>query len=73
MERVDKQMREDIQNQKNTKPGNLILLILAIVLGLMAVAFVGGLFSTDARNGQHNMGAVSASDSSVVTKSDTIK
>ena len=73
MERVDKEMRTDIQNQKKTNPGNLILLIIAIILGLMVVAFVGGLFSTDPRNGQHNMGAVTGADSSVVTKSDTIK
>lgn len=73
MERVDKEMRDDIQNQKNTKPGNLILLIIAIVLGLMVVAFVGGFFSTDVRDGQHNMGAVTGADSSAATKSDTVK
>lgn len=73
MERVDKEMRTDIQNQKKTNPGNLLLLIGAIILGLMVVAFVGGFFTTDSRDGQHNMGAVTASDSSVVTKSDTIK
>jgi hypothetical protein len=73
MERVDKEMRTDIQNQKKTNPGNLLLLIIAIVLGLMVVGFVGGFFSTDARDGQHNFGAVTAADSSVVTESDTIK
>ena len=73
MERVDKEMRTDIQNQKKTNPGNLILLIIAIILVLMVVAFVGGFFSTDPKNGQHNMGAVTGADSSIVTKSDTIK
>ncbi len=73
MDRVDKEMRTDIQNQKKTNPGNLLLLIIAIVLGLMVVAFVGGFFSTDVRDGQHNMGAVTGADSSIVTKSDTIK
>ncbi len=73
MERVDKEMRTDIQDQKKTNPGNLLLLIIAIVLGLMVVGFVGGFFSTDGRDGQHNMGAVTGADSSVVTESDTIK
>ena len=73
MERVDKEMRTDIQNQKKTNPGNLLLLIVAIVLGLMVVAFLGGFFSTNPKDGQHNMGAVTAADSSIVTKSDTIK
>ncbi len=73
MERVDKEMRTDIQNQKKTNPGNLLLLIIAIVLGLMVVAFVGGFFSTDSKNGQHNMGVVTGADSSIVTESDTIK
>lgn len=73
MERVDKDMRTDIQNQKNTKPGNLLLLIIAIVAGLMVVGFIGGFFSTDGRNGQHNMGAVTGADSAIVTSSDTIK
>ena len=73
MDKVDKEMRVDIQNQKNTNPGNLILLIIAIVLGLMVVAFIGGFFSTDVRNGQHNMGAVTGADSSAAVKSDTIK
>ena len=73
MEKVDKEMRTDIQDQKSTNPGNLLLLIIAIVLGLMVVAFVGGFFTTDHRDGQHNMGAVSGADSAIVTKSDTIK
>lgn len=73
MEKVDKEMRTDIQNQKKTNPGNLLLLIIAIILGLMVVAFVGGFFSTDPRDGQHNMGAVTGADSSIVTESDTIK
>lgn len=73
MDRVDKEMRTDIQDQKKTNPGNLLLLIIAIVLGLMVVAFVGGFFSTDARDGKHNMGAVTGADSSIVTESDTIK
>jgi len=73
MERVDKEMRTDIENQKKTNPGNLLLLIVAIVVGLMVVGFVGGFFSTNPRDGQHNMGAVTGQDSSVVTESDTIK
>jgi hypothetical protein len=73
MERVDKEMRTDIQNQKKTNPGNLLLLIIAIVLGLMVVGFVGGFFSTDPRDGQHNMGTITGADSSAVTESDTIK
>ena len=67
------EMRTDIQNQKKTNPGNLIILIIGIILVLMVVAFVGGFFSTDPKNGQHNMGAVTGADSSIVTKSDTIK
>ena len=44
MERVDKEMRTDIQDQKKTNPGNLLILIIAIVLGLMVVGFVGGFY-----------------------------
>lgn len=73
MERVDKEMRTDIQNQKKTNPGNLLLLIVAIILGLMVVAFIGGFFTTDPKNGQHNMGAVTGADTSIVTKSDTFQ
>jgi hypothetical protein len=73
MERVDKEMRDEIQNQKKTNPGNLLLLIAAIVIGLMVVGFVGGFFSTDSRDGQHNMGTVTGADSSMVTESDTLK
>jgi hypothetical protein len=73
MEKVDKEMRTDIQNQKKTNPGNLLLLIIAIVLGLMVVGFVGGFFSTYGRDGKHNFGAVTGADSSIVTESDTIK
>jgi hypothetical protein len=73
MERVDKEMRTDIENQKRTNPGKLILVILGVVVAMMVIGFVGGLFSTDVRDGQHNMGTVTAADSSAVTESDTIK
>lgn len=73
MERIDKEMRTDIQNQKKTNPGNLLLLILAIVVGLMIVGFIGGFFSTSNENGQHNFGIVSPADTAIVTKSDTLK
>ena len=73
MERVDKEMRDDIQNQKKTNPGNLLLVIFGVVLVLMVVGFLVSFFVTDPRNGEHNFGAVSAADSSIVTESDTIK
>jgi hypothetical protein len=71
MERVDEEMRHDIENQRKTNPGKLILIILAIVVAMIVVGFVGGLFSTDVRDGQHNMGTISGADSSAVTESDT--
>jgi flagellar basal body-associated protein FliL len=70
---VDGEMRSDIQEQKKTKPGNMILMIIGIVVALMVVALVGGFFSTDSNEGQHNMGAVTSQDTLIVTKSDTLK
>jgi hypothetical protein len=71
--KVDYEMKSEIQHQKKTKPTNMFLLILAIVLGLMVVSVVGGLWSTKSNNGQHNMGKVTPQDSAIINKSDTLK
>ncbi len=70
MEKIDKEMREEIQDERNTNPGKLILLILGIVVGLLIVGIVGGYIVTPKVNG---IGAVNSTDSSIVTKSDTLK
>lgn len=71
--KADYEMKSEIQHQKKTKPTNMFLLLLIIVLGLMLISVLGGLWSTKSKDGQHNMGKVTAQDSSIINKSDTLK
>jgi hypothetical protein len=71
--KADYEMKSEIHNQKKTKATNMFLLILAIVLGLMLISVLGGLWSTNSKDGQHNMGSVTPQDSAIVNKSDTLK
>jgi hypothetical protein len=71
--KVDNEMKAEIGEQKKTKPTNMFLLLLAIVLGLMAVSVIGGFWSTKSVDGQHNMGKVVPADTAIINKSDTLK
>jgi len=71
--KVDYEMKSEIEHQKKTKATNMFLLLLAIVLGLMVISVLGGLWSTKSKDGQHNMGKVTAQDSAIINKSDTLK
>ena len=70
---ADDDMKSEVEHQKKTKPTNMFLLLLAIVIGLMVISVVGGLWSTKSENGQHNMGKVTPQDSAIINKSDTLK
>ncbi len=71
--KVDYEMKAEIKEQRKTKPSNMFLLLLAIALGLMVVSFIGGFWATNSKDGKHNFGPVTSSDSSIVNKSDTLK
>jgi len=71
--KADYEMKSEIQKQKKTKPSNMFLLLIVIILGLMAVSLLGGMWSTKSRNGQHNLGIVTPQDSAIINKSDTLK
>ncbi|MES2517419.1 MAG: hypothetical protein V4585_04880 [Bacteroidota bacterium] len=73
MEPVDEEMRSEIEDDKKTKPGNMFLLIVGIVVILMVIAVAGGFWSTKSVDGKHNFGPVTKKDTLVVTKSDTLK
>lgn len=70
---ADDDMKSEVEHQKKTKPTNMFLLLLGIVIGLMVISVVGGLWSTKSENGQHNMGKVTPQDSAIINKSDTLK
>lgn len=71
--KVDYEMKSEIRHQKKTKPTNMFLLLLIIVLGLMIISVLAGLWSTKNEKGQHNMGKVTPQDSIIINKSDTLK
>ncbi len=73
MEKVDKEMRSELKAQKRTKAGNMILYTVLIGMALMIIAIVGGYWATSDDKGQHNMGKVTAQDTLLLNKSDTIK
>ena len=71
--KVDYEMKAEISSQKKTKPTNMFLLLLAIIIGLMVISVLGGLWSTKSVNGEHNMGKVVPADTAIINKSDTLK
>jgi hypothetical protein len=56
--KADYEMKSEIENQKKTKPSNMFLLFIAIIAGLMVIAFVGGFWSSNGKDARNNMGAV---------------
>ena len=71
--KADYEMKSEIRNQRSTKPTNMFLLFMAILAGLVVIAFVGGFWSSNSENKTNNMGIVSPQDTAIVTKSDTLK
>jgi hypothetical protein len=71
--KADYEMKSEIENQKKTKPSNMFLLFIAIILGLMVIAFVGGFWSSNSKDARNNMGAVTPQDTAIINKSDTLK
>lgn len=71
--RADSEMKSEIENQKKTKPTNMFLLFMAILAGLVVIAFVGGFWSSNSKDDRNNMGAVTPQDSAILNKSDTLK
>jgi uncharacterized membrane protein SpoIIM required for sporulation len=71
--KADYEMKSEIENQKKTKPSNMFLLFIAILAGLVVIAFVGGFWSSNSKDKTNNMGIVSPQDTAIVTKSDTLK
>lgn len=71
--KADYEMKSEIKNQRSTKPTNMFLLFMAILAGLVAIAFIGGFWSSHSKDNRNNMGVVSPQDTEIVTKSDTLK
>ena len=71
--KADYEMKSEIKNQRSTKPTNMFLLFIAILAGLVVIAFVGGFWSSNSDKKTNNMGIVSPQDTAIVTKSDTLK
>jgi hypothetical protein len=71
--KADYEMKSEIKNQRSTKPTNMFLLFMAILAGLVIIAFVGGFWSSHSKDKTNNMGIVSPQDTAIVTKSDTLK
>lgn len=70
MEKVDQEMRDEIQDDKKTNPGNLILLIIGIVVGLLLIAIAGGYISMDSKNHPQ---AKNVGDTLIINQPDTLK
>ncbi|MDR6562981.1 MULTISPECIES: hypothetical protein [unclassified Arcicella] len=72
-DRVDKEMRSDIKEQKKTKAGNMFIYTVLIGIVLILISIAGGYWSTSDNEGQHNMGKVTSKDTLILNKSDTVK
>ncbi len=71
--KADYEMKSEIKNQRSTKPTNMFLLFIAILAGLVIIAFVGGFWSSNSKDDRNNMGAVTPEDTAIINKSDTLK
>jgi hypothetical protein len=71
--KADYEMKSEIKNQRSTKPTNMFLLFMAILAGLVVIAFVGGFWSSNSAKETNNMGAVTPEDTAIINKSDTLK
>ena len=71
--KADYEMKSEIKNQRSTKPTNMFLLFMAILAGLVVIAFVGGFWSSNSEKKTNNMGAVTPEDTAIINKSDTLK
>ena len=71
--KADNEMKSEIENQKSTKPMNMFLLFIAILAGLVIIAFIGGYWSSNSEKESNNMGAVTPEDTAIINKSDTLK
>lgn len=70
MDKVDKEMRNEIQDDKKTNPGNLILLIIGIVVVLLIIGITGGYISMDSKN---HPKAQNIGDTLIINQPDTLK
>ena len=71
--KADSEMKSEIKNQRSTNPLNMFLLFMAILTGLVVIAFVGGFWSSHSEEKTNNMGVVSPQDTAILNKSDTLK
>ena len=71
--KADYEMKSEIKNQRSTKPTNMFLLFMAILAGLVLIAFIGGFWSSNSQDDRNNMGPVTPADTAIVNKSDTLK
>ena len=71
--KADNEMKSEIENQRSTKPTNMFLLFMAILAGLVVIAFVGGFWSSNSEKETNNMGSVTPQDTAIINKSDTLK